>query len=68
MRSSTGVSSPVTGSKVSELAVSEAVPDGQKGWRVVKRKQRGRRQAGGQSRKLNTEQPGQEKVRNPRNK
>ena len=65
MRSSTGVSSPVAGSKVSERAVSEAVPDRQKGWTVVKRKQKGRRLAGGQSRKLTQNNQAKERSGTP---
>ena len=50
-RSAAGVSFPATGSSISERAVSQtsADSDGQDGWTVVKRKRRGRKQAGGQS-------------------
>ena len=50
-RSGAGVSSPATGSSISERAVSQtsADSDGQDGWTVVKRKRRGRKQAGRQS-------------------
>ena len=50
-RSGAGVSSPVTGSSISERAVSQAAADsdGQDGWTVVKRKRRSRKQAERQS-------------------
>ena len=53
-RCSTGVSSPVTGSQVSEQAVAQepAVSVGQDDWTVVKRRRRGRKQAEKQSEML----------------
>ena len=52
--SGTGVSSPVTGSQVPERAVAQepAVSDGQDDWTVVKRRQKGKKQAGRQSEML----------------
>ena len=53
-RSGTGVSSPVAGSQVPERAVAQepAVSNGQDDWTVVKRRQRGKKQAGRQSEML----------------
>ena len=53
-RCSTGVSSPVTESQVSEQAVAQepAVSDGQDDWTVVKRRRRGRKQVEKQSEML----------------
>ena len=64
-RSSTGVSSSVAGSNVSERAVSKAVPDGQKCRTEVKRKQRGRIKAGEQSRKLTQNNEAKKRLGSP---